>query len=124
MTLKALRVGNNKVIRNDSNKANKKIINLFNKSKRNKSRNLMYKPNIKAIRKSTFLIFNIKKTFNRLKQAFIKALIYLYFDLKYYIWIETYALGYVIDRMLSQLNLNPNKITLYNLNSIKSDFGL
>ena len=32
-------------------------------------------PNIRAIKKLIFLISNIKKTFNYLKQAFIKILI-------------------------------------------------
>ena len=36
----------------------------------------MYIPNIKAIEKLFFLIFNTKKTFNYLKQAFIKVLIF------------------------------------------------
>ena len=35
----------------------------------------MYMPNIRAIKKSIFLILNAKKTFNHLKQMFIKTLI-------------------------------------------------
>ncbi len=38
-----------------------------------------------------------------MRQAFIKALILYYFDLKYYIWIETNILGYAIGEIFSQL---------------------
>ena len=69
----------NKVVNSDSSKANKTIINL---SKNNKFRNLIYVLNIKATKKSAFLTFNNKKTFNHLKQAFINALILQQFDLK------------------------------------------
>ena len=42
-------------------------------------------PNIETTEESTFLIYNIKKIFNHLKQAFIKVLILQHFNLKYYI---------------------------------------
>ena len=58
--------------------------------------------------KSSFLISNIKITFKCLQLAFIKASILQYFDLDYYIWIETNALGYVICSILSQLTFETN----------------
>ena len=72
MALKAFGANDYKVIGSSRNKANKIIVNL---SKNTKSRNLTYVPNIGAIVKSFFLIFNIKKTFYYLRQMFIKALI-------------------------------------------------
>ena len=44
-----------------------------------------------------------REAFNRLWLAFIEAPIFRYFDPEYYIWIETNALGYVIDGVLSLL---------------------
>ena len=58
-------------------------------------------PNIRAIKKSIFLIFNAKKTFNHLKQVFIKAPIFQYFDLESYIQNKTNVSDYIIDRVLS-----------------------
>ena len=76
MALKAFKAGNNKVVKSD-NRANKTIINFSksNKLKNNKSKNLTYILNIKITKKPIFLTFNIKKIFNYLQQAFIKALI-------------------------------------------------
>ena len=67
LALKTFRANNDKFVRSDDNRANK-IINL--------SKNLAYMPNIEAIKKPIFLTLNTKKTFNNLKQAFIKALIF------------------------------------------------
>ena len=53
----------------------------------------------------SFLTPKAKMAFNYLKLAFIKALILWYFDLKYYIQIETDVSGYVMSGMLSQLTL-------------------
>lgn len=50
---------------------------------------------------SSFLTPSIKIVFNYLQLVFIKALIFWNFDLRYYIWIKTNALGYVIDDILS-----------------------
>ena len=58
-------------------------------------------PNIKAIRKFIFLTSNTKKTFNYLRQIFIKALIILYFNLKSHIQIKKSILNYIIDRVLN-----------------------
>ena len=76
LALKIFKANNNKVIRGNSNKANKIITNLSNKSKNDKFRNLIYMPNIRAIKKLTFLTFNVKKVFNYLKQVFIKTSIF------------------------------------------------
>ena len=75
----------NKIVRNNSNKTNKTVLNLFKRLKNNKSRNSIYMPNIKAIGKLIFLNPNTKKTFNPLKQAFIKVLIFNDFYFEYYI---------------------------------------
>ena len=63
---KVLRVDDNKIVNDDSGKANKIVVNLFNKFKNNKSKNLTHMPNIKAKRKPIFLNPNIKKTINYL----------------------------------------------------------
>ena len=70
---KSFKAGNNKVVEGGNSRANKIVVNL---SKNNKSRTLIYIPNIKAIKKPTFVTSNAKKIFNYLKQAFIKALIF------------------------------------------------
>lgn len=56
----------------------------------------------KAI-KIDFLIFEAKKTFIHLQKTFIKALILKYFDSKYYIYIETNALGFVKKIILAKM---------------------
>ena len=61
----------------------------------------MYILNIGTTKKLFFLILNTKKNFKRLRQAFIKALIYQYFNLKYYIQIKTNISSYIINRLLS-----------------------
>ena len=65
-----------------------------------KSRNLS---NNGATKEPQFLTIKTRETFNPLKQAFIEAPILLYFDLKYYIWIETDVSSYAISDVLSQL---------------------
>ena len=67
---KAFRADNNKVVRDDSGRANGTVVNL---SKNKKSRNLMRMPNIGAMGKPNFLTPNAKKAFNHLWLAFIKA---------------------------------------------------
>ena len=61
------------------------------KFKNSKFEKSTYIPNIRAIGKPIFLTPDTKKSFNHLRQAFIKALILQHFDLEYYIWIETDA---------------------------------
>ena len=60
------KVDDNKIIGSSNGKANETVVNLSNQLKNNKSRNLMYMPNIRAIRKLNFLIPNAKKAFNHL----------------------------------------------------------
>ena len=46
---------------------------IINLSKNNKSINLIYMPNVRAMQKPIFPTSNIKKAFNYLKQTFIKV---------------------------------------------------
>ena len=101
LVLNVFRTNDNEFVTANDGIANETVINLSNKLKNNKSRNLMYVPNIKAMRKSIFLIFNAKKVFNYLKQVFTKPLILQYFNLKNHIWIEINALSYAISGVLS-----------------------
>lgn len=50
-----------------------------------------------------FLNPGARLAFTKLRQAFSKAPILHYFDLKCHIWIETNISGYVICRLLNQL---------------------
>ena len=111
MAQKAFKANNNKIVSSDS-RGNKTIINLF--------KNLTCMPNIRAIKKLIFLIFNLKKIFNYLRQAFIKVLIFQYFDLESHIQIETNISSSIISRLLSKFNLNSDTLQS-NLN--KSDFS-
>ena len=49
----------------------------------------MHVSNIGAIKELIILIFNIKKTFNYLKQVFIKATIFCHFDSKSFIRLKS-----------------------------------
>ena len=51
----------------------------------------------------SFLTPDARMTFNYLRLAFIKALIFRHFDPKCHIWIETNASSYAIGGVLSQL---------------------
>ena len=53
-----------------------------------------------------FLILRTRLAFTKLRQAFVKALIFYHFDPKYYIWFETNASGYDIGGVLSQPTLD------------------
>ena len=92
---KAFKADDNKIV-GIVCKANKMAINLSNKSK-----NSTYILNTEAIKKSNFLTPNAKKTFNHLRLAFIKALIFQHFDLKSNIQIKTNISNYAIDGILS-----------------------
>ena len=98
MALKAFTVKDNEIVGNSGGRTNKIFVNLF---KNNKSKNLTRMSNIEAIKNSTFLISNTKKTFNQLQLAFIKALILRHFDLEGHIQIETNILGYAIGAILN-----------------------
>ena len=50
-----------------------------------------------------YMILNVKKTFNQLRQAFTKAFILQNFDPGRYIWFETDASRHAIGGVLSQL---------------------
>ena len=117
--LKMFKADDNIVISNNSGKANETVVKLF---KNNKSKNLIYMLNIEVIEEPIFLIFNAKKTFNNLKQAFIKALIFWYFNLESHVWIKINASSYTINKILSQLNLNSNALS-NDLSSNKSYFS-
>ena len=95
---KAFKANDNEIISDGGNKANEIIVNL---SKNNKSKKLRYVLNIRATRKFIFLTPNTKKIFNYLRQAFIKALILQYFNLKNHIWIKPNISSYAIVKVLS-----------------------
>ena len=67
------KIDDKEVVDDGGSKTNKTVLNL---SKNNKSRNSIYMPNIRAIKKLTFLIFDAKKILNYLRLTFIKALIF------------------------------------------------
>ena len=68
-----------------------------------KSRNLSHFCVIKT--GLNFLTFDAREAFYYLWLAFTKAIIFCYFDLKYYIQIETDVSAYAISKMLSQQTL-------------------
>ena len=100
LALRVFKVDNNEIVGCDGDRANKTVIDL-SKSKNNKYKKLTYISNIGAIEKFIFLIFNAKKAFNHLKQAFIKASIVQHFNSKCHIWIEINVLGYAISKVLN-----------------------
>lgn len=71
--LKAFKADNNEIVRSsNSRKVDRMVVNL-SKFKNLKNAKFKICTNIGAIKEFIFLIFNTKKTFNCLKQAFIKA---------------------------------------------------
>ena len=99
---KALRVNDNGVVGVVS-RVDEMFENLFKskKLKNDKSEISTHFSDIRAIGEPIFLTLNVKKTFNLLKQAFIKALIFRHFDLKCHIRIETNVSGYAIGGVFS-----------------------
>ena len=76
--------------------------------------------------KADFLTFGAKKAFIHLRKDFTKALIFRYYDLEPYIWIETNALGYTIAGVLSQMTLDQHfsgHVTHKDPISSKSEIG-
>ena len=69
--------------------------------KTTKSKNLSKSK--KTVGPSDFFTSGAKLAFTELRQAFLKILIFHYFDPECYIRIETDPSGYAIDRVLSQL---------------------
>ena len=55
---------------------------------------------------SDFLTPKAKLAFTQLRQAFIKTLIFYYFDPKCHIWIETNAFRHTIGGIQNQLTLD------------------
>ena len=96
LLLKILKADDNEIVGGSGSKCNKIVMNL--------TKNLTCVPNIRAIKKLILLTYNAKKIFYYLRQVFIKAPIFQHFDLKSYIWIETDALSYAMNKILSQLN--------------------
>ena len=66
LALKAFKVDNNEVVSNSGNITNETFVNSLNQLKNNKSKNLTYMLNIRAIKKLNFLTSNAKKIFNHL----------------------------------------------------------
>ena len=60
----------------------------------------------KEIVGSNAFTLGARLVFTKLRQAFLKALIFHYFNSKYHIWIEIDVSGYIIDEVLSQLTLD------------------
>ncbi len=57
-------------------------------------------------RKKLYFTTDASRTFTKLKQAFVKALILNHFNPEHHIWIEIDVFGYTIGRILSQLTLD------------------
>ena len=55
---------------------------------------------------SDFFTSRAKLAFTKLRQAFVKALIFYHFDLEHHIRIETDASGYAIGGVFNQLTLS------------------
>ena len=62
---RAFKAGNNEVVRSDSGRTDKIVVDLST-SKNKKSRKLTHMPNIRPIGKPNFLALDAKKTFNYL----------------------------------------------------------
>ena len=113
---KAFMADDNGVV-DGADEINGTVVNLF---KNKKSKKLTCIINIRATGKANFPTFDVRKGFNHLRLAFIKAPILQYFDLKSHIQIKTDASSYAIGGMLSQLNLDSNAPP--NDFNLKSDF--
>lgn len=99
ITIDGLSTNKNKTVNkvgSDGNKVNNVGIIVINWKSMAKSKNL-----VKA--KVSLLIPKAKLVFTKLKQAFVKAHIFHYFDWKCHIQIKTNKSGYAIVRVLSQL---------------------
>ena len=59
----------------------------------------------KKLLRSDFFTPRARLAFTKLRQAFVKALIFYHFDSECHIWVETDASDYVIGRIFSQLTL-------------------
>ena len=94
----------------------------LSKSKKSKNAKSGIQTRIRAMGESTFLTPGTRETFNQLKQAFTKVLIFRHFDPECRIWIETDTSGYAIEWVLSRLI--SDQVTLDSKSILtKSDFG-
>ena len=102
---KAFKADNNEVVRGGSGGRTDETVD---SSKSKKLKNTMSEIQIRIgpPKEIKFFTFSIKKVFNRLKQAFIKALILRHYDPECHIQIEINASSYVISRVLSQLTFD------------------
>ena len=75
----------------------------LSKSKKSKIVKSGVQTRLGAMGEPTFLTPSVKEAFNQLRQAFTEALILRHFDPKCHIRIKTYASGYTIGGVLSQL---------------------
>ena len=75
MALKALRASNNEVVGRGGGRADETVVD-SSKFKNEKFRKSMCVPNIGATKELNFLTPNVKKVFNYLRLAFIKASIF------------------------------------------------
>ena len=94
--INVFRAKNNEVVRSvNDDKADETAKNLskFKKLKNENSENLTC---VEVIEEPIFLILSAKKTFNCLRQAFVKAPIFWYFDSECHIQIQTDVSGYAI----------------------------
>ena len=60
----------------------------------------------KILNKANYLTCTARLAFTQLRQAFIEAPSFWYFDFEYHIWIQIDVSSYAINRVLSQLTLN------------------
>ena len=95
-------IGNSKI---DRTNLGAKMAKFKNQDK-SKGKNLAKSKSFAQSPESGFLSSKAKQTFTELRQAFIKARIFHYFDPDYHIRIETDVFGYAIGRVLSHLTLN------------------
>lgn len=100
----------------DDKKFKEKLI-IFKSRNQIKSKKIA-KNNFIRIRPSFFTSV-ARKVFKKLRFVFNKALIFYYFNLKYYIQVKTNVLGYTIRSVLSQLNYGIN----FNIIAFKIDLS-
>ena len=73
MAIKTFRFNDNEIVGDSGDRTNEMFVNLF---KNNKSKDLIYIPNVGAIKKPNFSTPNAKKVFNYLWLTFINTPIF------------------------------------------------
>ena len=58
------------------------------------------------VRSSDFFTLRARLVFIKLRKAFVKTLIFYYFDSEHHIQVETDISGYIIGGVFSQVTLN------------------